>query len=301
MKTAIVSGANGFIGNAVVRELLSRGYHVQGLIHNKTDNILEHPNLKIFYFSLEDIDSVEDKLEPSEIFYHFAWNGISGQIRSDYELQLNNVRWTINTLRLAKRAGCKKFVCAGSLVEYEALITLCEDGNRPGTEYVYGAAKLAAHIMCKCIASDIGIDLLWGIVTNAYGPGEISKRLINTTLRKIIDGKTPRFTSATQNYDFIYIDDVAKAFRLIGEKGIPFSEYLIGSSNARPLKEYLMLINETVAREIDFVYGEIKFTGASLPNEIFDTKRIKEDTGFVAEISFKEGIKRTFEWLNEQK
>ncbi len=300
MKTAIVSGANGFIGSAVVRELLSNGYYVQGLVHNNISNIGKHPNLKIVQFSLETIDSIIENLEPSEIFYHFAWNGISGPIRSDTELQLNNVRWTINALKSAKTVGCKRFVCSGSLVEYEALATLYEDNNRPGTEYIYGGAKLAAHIMCKCVASDIDIDLLWGIITNAYGPGEISNRLVNTTLRKIINGETPRFTSATQNYDFIYIDDVAKAFRLIGEKGVPFSEYLIGSSNAKPLKDYLMEMNQIVAKDMNFTYGDIPFSGTNLPIGAFDAKKIENDTGFVAELPFKEGIKRTFDWLNKQ-
>lgn len=165
----------------------------------------------------------------------------------------------------------------------------------------FTGAKLAAHIMCKCIASDIGIDLLWGIITNAYGPGEISRRLINTALRKIINGETPRFTSATQNYDFVYIDDVARAFRLIGEKGVPFSEYLIGSSNARPLKDYLMEMNQIVAKDMDFVYGDIPFSGTNLPIDTFDTKKIKNDTGFVAELPFKEGVKRTFAWLDKQR
>lgn len=139
MRTAIVSGANGFIGSAVVRELLSNGYYVQGLVHDNTSSIGEHPNLKITHFSLETIDSIIDDLEPSETFYHFAWKGISGPTRSDTALQLNNVQWTINSLRLAKTVGCNRFVCAGSLVEYEALATLYEDGNRPGAEYVYGS------------------------------------------------------------------------------------------------------------------------------------------------------------------
>ncbi len=300
MRTAIVSGANGFVGNATVRELLSNGYRVQGLVHNSATDICEHPHLKTIGFSLENVQSVMDELEPSESFYHFAWNGSSGSARSDSTLQLNNVKWTIDALKLAKAVGCKRFICAGSLSEYEAFATLHEDCVRPGTGYIYGGAKLAAHIMCKCIASDIGIDLLWGVITNAYGPGEISKRLINTTLRKIINGETPRFTSATQNYDFVYIDDVARAFRLIGERGIPFSEYVIGSSDAKPLRDYLDEINHTVAKNMDFTYGDIPSAGADLPIGIFDTKKIEEDTGFTAEVPFGEGIMHTYEWLKKQ-
>ena len=151
--------------------------------------------------------------------------------------------------------------------------------------------------MAMSIASNIGIDLIWAEITNAYGAGEISSRLINTTIRKIINKENPQFTSGTQNYDFVYIDDVARAFYLIGKNGKPFHSYLIGSGNAKPLKEFLLEMKESIAKDVDFIFGDVPFTGVNLDLSVFDTKKTEKDTGFKAEISFAEGTKKTYEWL----
>lgn len=169
-------------------------------------------------------------------------------------------------------------------------------GNRPGMGYIYGGGKLIAHVMCMSVAVEIGIDLIWPEITNAYGIGEKSPRLVNTTIQKCIRGEAPQFTAGTQNYDFIYIDDVARAFRLIGEKGKSFHEYLIGSSSARPLKEFLLEMKQAIAPELEFQFGDIPFTGIDLPLSRFDCSQTEADTGFRAEISFGEGCRKTMEW-----
>ena len=101
------------------------------------------------------------------------------------------------------------------------------------------------------------------------------------------------------NYDFVYIDDVARAFRLIGENGKPFHEYLIGSSNARPLKEFLLEMQASIAPQLPFRFGDIPFTGIDLPLDRFDCSQTEADTGFRAEISFAEGCRRTMAWWTE--
>ena len=120
---------------------------------------------------------------------------------------------------------------------------------------------------------------------------------MNTTIRKCIKGEAPQFTAGTQNYDFVYIDDVARAFYLIGKNGKPFHEYLIGSSTARPLKEFLLEMKQSIAPDLDFIFGDIPFTGTNLPLSVFDCSQTEKDTGFKAEISFAEGTKRTRDWL----
>ena len=150
------------------------------------------------------------------------------------------------------------------------------------------------------VAADIGIELVWPEITNAYGVGERSPRLVNTTIQKCLRGESPQFTAGTQNYDFVYIDDVARAFRLIGENGKPFHEYLIGSSTARPLKEFLLEMQSSIAPNLPFYFGDIPFTGIDLPLSKFDCSKTEQDTGFRAEVTFSEGCKRTMEWWKAQ-
>ena len=304
MKKAVVTGANGFVGSAVVRELLLHNYKVYALDRDTCyENIPDDQNVVFVPCDLTKMITLKEKMpaDDYEAFYHFAWVGSAGPIRADVSIQLNNVQWTVDSVRAAKGIGCKRFICAGSITEHEAIAAAYSQGNRPGLGYIYGAGKVSAHIICMSIAVQLGIDLVWSEITNAYGVGERSPRLVNTTIQKCIRGESPQFTAGTQNYDFVYIDDVARAFRLIGENGKAFHEYLIGSSNARPLKEFLLEMQLAIAPNLEFKFGDLPFTGIDLPLSKFDCAQTEADTGFRAEISFAEGCRRTFEWLKEQK
>ena len=193
--------------------------------------------------------------------------------------------------------GCIKFVNAGSIMEKETYTAVYTQDSAPGLPYIYGAGKLAARAICKPIANSLDIDLCWAVITNAYGAGEFSPRFVNSTIRKIIAGEPLQFTAATQNYDFIYIDDVARAFYAIGEHGKPNREYTIGSGNARPLKEFILEMQQALAPEATPVFGDIPFTGVNMPLEAFDTTAIKEDCGFAPSISFAEGSRLTMDWI----
>lgn len=303
MKKVIVSGANGFVGSALVHKLVKQGVEVIALDRKGNTNNIDFSS-KITFVEHELMDSNQllnaIPKDSYDAFYHFAWIGSAGPARADIALQLHNAEWTVECMEVAQKLGCKKFVCAGSIMEHETIAATYTQGNKPGLGYIYGSGKLVAHSMCMSKAVEIGIDLIWAKITNAYGVGELSPRFINTTLRNIINNEPLQFTSATQNYDFVYITDVANAFYLIGKKGIPFSHYLIGSSNAGPLKQFILDIKGTLAPDRDFIFGDVPFTGISLPLEEFDCSKTELDTGFKAEISFADGVKKTFEWLKQE-
>lgn len=300
MKKAIVSGANGFVGSAVVRELINNDYNVMALVNNgNADRLPIDERIKVVSFDIRNPLDYKREIEGfgADTFYHFAWSGSAGQARADIRLQLNNALWTIECVKFAKEIGCKRFINAGSIMEIETYRAAFSSGNRPGLGYIYGSGKLVAHTMCKSVAANIGIELLWGMITNAYGPGEMSPRMVNTTIRKCINNEAPQFTAGTQNYDFVYIDDVARAFRLIGENGKSFCEYTIGSGNAKPLKEFLLEMKSAIAPDLEFIFGDIPFTGINLSLDEFSTETLFNDTGFCAEIPFREGCIRTMHWL----
>lgn len=302
-RTAIVTGANGFIGRAVVSELLDNDYFVYAVVRPGSSPSFGHPKCIVVESDLFGLDSLKDLIPINCVryFFHFAWAGSAGKSRANYSLQLSNVKSTLDACVVAKDLGCSRFIVAGSIMETETYAATTLDGNTPGLGYIYGAAKLATRAMCMPLASSLGIELLWGVITNAYGVGEISQRMVNTTIVKCIKGESPQFTAGTQNYDFVYITDVARAFRLMAEKGRANSEYLIGSGNARPLKHFLLEMQKAIAPNLKFYFGNVPFTGVNLPLKAFDLTKTSKELGFVPEVDFAEGCKRTMEWLKLQK
>ncbi len=300
MKNVIITGADGFVGSYTVECFLQNGVNVLALdIGEKAKRLQAHDRLQYKKCDITDIDALL-KIIPKNVydtFIHFAWAGSAGPDRVDYNLQMKNALNTVECMKAAKKLGCTRFVCAGSIMEYEVEAAIHSQGSKPGMGYIYGMGKHIAHCMCKSVAVDIGIELVWPMITNAYGVGELSPRFVNTTLRKIINGEPLLFTAATQNYDFVYVTDVAKAFYLIAKNGKPFCEYMIGSTNARPLKEFILEMQQACAPQATPLFGDVPFTGTNMPLNTFDTTDTQTDCGFKAEISFAEGTRMTMEWL----
>ena len=300
MKNVIITGGNGFVGSNTVKYFLSNGINVLSIDRAETP-VFDAEGLTYLQCDVFNSEELKSKLSSGnyDTFIHFAWAGSAGTARIDYNLQMKNALMTVECLKVAKEIGCTRFVCAGSIMEYEVEAAIHAQGSRPGMGYVYGMGKHIAHCMCKSVAANIGIELVWPMITNAYGAGELSPRFVNTTLRKIINQEPLQFTAATQNYDFVYVTDVAKAFYLIAEKGKPFCEYMIGSGNARPLKEFILEMQRSLAPNAVLQFGDIPFTGINMPLSTFSGEATEEDTGFHAEISFAEGTRMTFEWLKK--
>lgn len=301
MNKAIVTGGNGFVGSALVHNLVQHNYEVTVILRAEDSDAskLRHENIKFIYCDLKSLYKLEKLCEKNtyDVFFHLAWDGVTGDRRYDTTLQMSNIQGTIDAVEVAKKLGCKRFVGAGSIMEDESL-KLSESLGKPmPMQYLYGAAKLSAHLLSKTKAYDLNIDHVWPKITNTYGPGEISPRFINTTLRKINANEKLEFTSGTQNYDFVYIEDVAEAFRLIAEKGKNNTAYVIGSGHAQALRKYVENLHQTTASKQTLQFGDIPYMGVNLGLECFDASNLFEDTGYQPKVNFTEGIQRTFEWI----
>jgi len=303
LKKAIVTGANGFVGSAVVEELSRRNIQTIAVVRNENSNIekiRKLPYVTICYCNLSNIETLSSKIPDRDIeaFYHFAWEGSAGKLRADCDVQLDNVKASIDALKVCHELGCSRFVFASSIMEYE-VAKLMNTELSPSINTLYCTAKITADYMCKAIASQLDVEYISGIISNIYGVGEISPRLINTSVRKLLLGERPIFSSGIQQYDFIYITDAAKAFLAIGEKGKKNKSYYIGSSRPHSLKEYLIEMRDVVSPGAEIGLGELTFNGVSLTYTEFDIHALENDTGFKPEVSFADGINRTAIWIKK--
>lgn len=304
MKKVIITGANGFIGKNLVRNLALKGIKVYAIVKNITSDISEIENIsnvEIIYCDLENILELKQKIcnQNIDAFYHFAWAGTSGNTRANYELQLINAKACCDAVKVAHEMEIKKFILAGSIMEYECQKYISQDFAQPGLGNIYSTAKLSAHYMAKTLAYNLGIDFVCATISNVYGVGEVSQRLINTTIIKLIKNEETSFTEGNQLYDFIYIDDAIRAFELIGQYGKPFKTYYIGNKKPQLLKEFLLKIRNCVNKNVELGLGKVTFNGVSLNYTEFSTMGLYEDFDFKPIVNFEDGIKFTSEWLRK--
>ena len=237
MKRVVVTGASGFIGHAVVQQLYSQGCQVLA-ISRTLPNHPYPPEVLVIQMDLSDIDKLPKRLNDQwDIWIHLAWRGTYGQDRKDGLIQVKNLLDFQRCIYAASAICCTRFVGIGSIMEIEHNMDprsgekYCLRGD-----YVYALAKNMSHGILYSEARKRGMDAVWCILTNVYGVGDRSSRLINYTVNTILDGKEPKFSSATQMYDFVYITDAASAVITCALAGRSFEEYLIGSGQAAPLR-----------------------------------------------------------------
>ena len=307
MKRVVVTGATGFIGRYLVWELLDAGYEVTALVrnHEKARQVMgekmDLPLLHIMDCDLARLSSMRpEQFGQHDYFFHIAWSGVSGHMLSDYTIQTNNVKYAVDAIRFAKAIGCKRFIGAGSLHELECMQEMENSSGTVPLGNYYKISKLSAHYLCRLEAIQLGIDFLWPRLTNTYGAGEISERLLNRVIRQLLRGQSPDLTDGTQLYNFIYITDAVRGYRLIAEKGVSFEHYILGSEEVRPLRDYLTKVQQIVAPHIEMGFGRYPVKGIHLGYDSLYSDTLHRDTGFYTQVPFEEGIRLTMDQIKKE-
>lgn len=305
MKKAIVTGATGFVGKFLVRELIKQDIDVIAIVRKNTKNrsVLDNLPVRIVECNIEDYRTFPELISDCDIdvVFHIAWQGVSDSDAKSQAIQMQNLQSTLDLIDAMHKMRIKTFVGCGSMHEAESLVEMAEDKVISNLGYMYKSAKTSAHWMGKAKAGNYGIRFFWPLI-NTYGEEESSARLVNTVIRKIFNGESPDLSDGMQYYDFVHVSDVAHALFLIADKGVDGTNYVIGSGDAKPLKEFLIEIGRVVNRmhdgpDVPLGFGKITSNVVCLPQVTFDVKKLKNDTGFEPEISFEEGIERTARWI----
>lgn len=303
MKKAIITGATGAIGTALVRELIENNIEVLVICRegSKRNSLIpNHSLVTIKYCSLEQLKKLEnDTGKKYDVFYHFAWEGTTGNARNDMYLQNQNVRYTLDAVNVAKRFGCTRFIGAGSQAEYGRVEGMLKPDTPTVPEMGYGIAKLCAGQMSREEAHQKGMEHIWVRILSVYGPNDGAQSMVMSTINKLKNGEVPSFTKGEQMWDYLYSGDAATAFRLLGEKGKDGKIYVLGSGEARQLVEYIEDIRNMVSPGAKLGIGEVPYSDKQVMYLCADVTELKSDIGFNPITDFKDGIAKILERSKE--
>lgn len=295
MNKVVITGATGMIGLAVLHECITHGNTVLAIVRPNSINISRIPKSPMVTLLECDMDGYHNcdmaqYGEEWDVFYHFAWNSIDSSDRNNVELQYRNIHHTLSAVRLAKQLGCRLFVGAGSQAEYGTFRNGKIGTDTPTNPIdAYGTAKLAAGKFATILAQQLDMILVWVRVFSVYGAFDRSTSLIQSTISKMKKNEIPKFTKATQLWDYLYSDDAGRAFYLIGDNCKKSQVYCLGSGQSQPLLEYIRIMQSIINPDLKLGIGQLYYDGSAISIEV-DIKRLTEDVGFVPQTSFPDGI-----------
>lgn len=291
MKGAIISGATGCIGIALIKELIKNNVKVMVLAHKgsvRNNFIPESPLVNVEFCDLKDIKNFTiDGLW--DVFYDFAWEG--GLKRDDVRLQYANIGYALDAVEFAARIGCKIFIGAGSQAEFGITAEKLTANTKTNPVSAFGIAKLCVGQLSRQYAHQLGLKHIWTRILSVYGPNDGAETMITTTINKLLKGERAPFTKGEQLWDYLYSGDAAEAFRLLGEKGVDGKTYILGSGKARPLADFIRIIARECGAEDKIDLGAIPYAQKQVMHLEADISELTKDVGWVPSTKFEEGIK----------
>jgi nucleoside-diphosphate-sugar epimerase len=289
MTHAIVTGATGFIGAHLVRELIGRGARVTAFCLRGDPAIGRLPPEAGVACDMQN-------LPQADTFYHLAWAGASGPGRADAVAQSRNAALTLEALAAAHRLGCKRFIALGTA--YERLAgQIVAAGRFTGPDF-YVLTKDYAHKMASQLAHKLGIGFAWCTICHPIGRMAKPEQLMATVLAALMAKKSPPLGPCTAPYDIVAVEDVARGLALLGEAaGLTRRAYYIGSGKPRPLRAWLEEARRVLEAETPLGFGEQPDDGLRFEESWFDIADLRQDTGYAPQVGFAEAVRNVAAYL----
>ncbi len=305
MKKVIITGADGFIGRHLVEYLLEKGIEVWAIVHPespKRDIFISRENVCTVCATIPELSNYIERFPyDADAFYHFAWQGVDADSRDDFSLQIENIKYSLESIKFASEIRAKRIIIPGSTSEYLYCGGLINGTTLPTPQNAYGSIKVALRYLAFAYAKQLGIDMIYTVITGIYAADRKDNNVIYYTIEKLLEGEKPSLTKLEQLWDYIYIDDVVEALFLVAEKGKNGKIYAIGKGDNRPLRDYIESIRDCINPKLPLGIGEIAYSNERMPSSCIDLTEIQRDVGFIPKVDFLEGIRKVIFAMKEEK
>jgi len=303
VKKILVTGGDGFLGQHLVRALISRGV----------------PKANIFVphreeYDLRLIENCRQVLRGMDAVVHLAGVTGDGEFHRDHpaEIFYDNLLLGVELLEAAREVGVEKFVGIGSVTEYPQNAPLPYEeqnlwvGPVDGLHEAYTIAKKMLLVQGQAYRAQYGLNVIHVLLTNLYGPGKEAVRgfvvtnIIQRMLQAEADGSAyvEVWGTGQPTRDFLYVEDAAEGIVRALESYDQPEPVNLGSGWEISIRE----LTEIVAKILDF-RGEIRFDPAKpegVRRRMVNPTRAEKEFGFRPRTSFEDGLRKTIDWQRNQ-
>lgn len=299
-----LTGASGFVGAGVLRELLAQpGTEVAALVRDpaaawRVADLL--PKARVVEAAFEDeavLEAAMKDFAPTHLV-HLAWTGVAGRNRND-AAQHRNAYLSMRLVEMALAAGAKHFVGLGSQAEYGPCQARIDESTPTAPTTMYGAAKLSACLMAERLCANSGARFAWLRLFSSYGPRDNPEWLIPYLALKLLHGERPSVTAAEQRWDYVYVDDAARAVAAVAREAKAGGVFNLGSGTAPRLRDIIERVRDEIDPRLPVGFGEVPYRPDQVMHLEADIGRLVAATGWRPRTDLDEGVRATVAWYRE--
>jgi UDP-glucose 4-epimerase len=308
-KKVLVVGGAGLIGSHVVDQLIATDVAeivvYDNFFRGVKDNLREalaDPRVSIYPHGGDVLhsDILERAMEGVDGVFHLAalWLLQCHEYpRAAFDV---NVRGTFNVIEAAVRQKVRRVVFSSSASVYGDALEIPMTEGHPYNNYTfYGATKIAGEHMLRALGQRYGLSWVGLRYMNVYGPRQDYKGAYVAVMMKILDcidqGRRPTvYGDGSQQYDFVYVDDVARANLLAMQAEVSGQNYNVGCGSGTSIRELAELLLRLTGSHLEIDYQPAGETFVT--NRIGSIAAAEKDLGFRWEIGLEEGMRRLIEW-----
>ncbi len=287
-ESAIVFGANGFLGSVITKRLYETGYEVLPIIRPGANipRLQDLGGTKILEVEASKWREIIGEHKPS-IVICAQWNGVLKQDRENLELQNSNIEPILNIAIAAKESGAENFLCFGSQAEAKESTEPIFEKFYDSGKSAYGIAKTKLHKHLASLFEHSDCRFIWARVFSVYGPSDFSDSLLTQLFESQVSGNKLAISNPLKLCSFLYQDDFASAIEQILINPSVANIVNIGNPKFHEIREIVAMCHGSTVD--DSVGNEAISTNLGFFPDL--TKLIAID--WTPKITLEEGIERT--------
>ena len=294
----LITGATGFIGGHIVGQIHASGHDIQALSLEKDANESNTENIQWLYGDLGDVASLKPAIKnfDPEVVIHLAWQGIPDYSESISVINLNNSIQLFDFI--AEETNCKKIIVAGSCFEYGNNKGVCKESDPIQIKSFFSWSKhsLYQYLLLKC--NQKGVELIWFRIFYVYGPGQRVGTLIPAMVQALKGDKIPDIHFPLNKNDFVYVEDIAKAFQLAVDVKVDTGIYNLGCGISKSVYDICRIVEKHMLRSSDI--SDCILKNGSNENSLdfsADMDKITKDFDWRPQVTLEEGVAKQIESL----
>jgi len=323
----IVTGGAGFIGSAVIRQYMQDTEHevvnLDALTYagnlESLEQVSGNPRYHFEHVDIRNIDEIKrvfEQHQPDAIMHLAAESHVDRSIDGPADFIQTNIVGTYNLLDVAKKywdnlTGQKKDNFRFHHVSTDEVYGDLEETGffTEETAYEpsspYSASKASSDHLVRAWCRTYGLPVVITNCSNNYGPFQFPEKLIPLVVLNAQEGKSlPIYGEGNQIRDWLYVDDHARALRLVLDVGKIGETYNIGGHNKKTnldvVKTICALLDELVPNSNYIPHESLITFVADRPGHdvryAIDASKIEKELGWVPEETFESGLRKTIDW-----